>query len=81
MIDEWVLSLGLYADIIGKRFNKQHKDVARKLKNLECSSDFIERNFTLNEYRDGIGRKLPMFEMTKDGCIFLWDSLARGLRR
>lgn len=56
---------------VAEAFNKQHKDVIRKLKGLECSNDFIERNFTLNEYRDGIGRKLPMFEMSKDGFMFL----------
>jgi len=56
---------------IAEAFNKQHKDVIRKLKTLECSEDFIERNFTLNEYKDAIGRKLPMFEMTKDGFMFL----------
>ena len=52
-------------------FNKQHKDVLRKLESLDCSPDFIERNFALNEYKDSIGRTLPMYEMTKDGFIFL----------
>ncbi|MCR9366962.1 Rha family transcriptional regulator [Vibrio antiquarius] len=27
--------------------------------------------FTLNEYKEGVGRKLPMFEMTKDGFMSL----------
>ena len=52
-------------------FNKNHKDVLRKLESLDCSPDFIERNFAPNEYKDSIGRKLPMYEMTKDGFIFL----------
>ncbi|MEK5750208.1 Rha family transcriptional regulator, partial [Acinetobacter nosocomialis] len=46
-------------------------DVLRKLESLDCSSEFTERNFTLSEYVDSTGRKLPMFEMTKDGFIFL----------
>ncbi|MCU4394687.1 Rha family transcriptional regulator [Acinetobacter parvus] len=52
-------------------FNKQHKDVLRKLESLDCSTDFTERNFTLSEYLDSTGRKLPMYEMTKDGFMFL----------
>ncbi|KXO86191.1 Rha family transcriptional regulator [Acinetobacter venetianus] len=56
---------------VAEIFGKQHKDVLRKLENLDCSPDFTERNFTLSEYLDSTGRKLPMFEMTKDGFIFL----------
>ncbi|MBY8026148.1 Rha family transcriptional regulator [Vibrio fluvialis] len=56
---------------VAEAFNKQHKDVIRKLKCLDCSDNFIERNFTLNEYQDRIGRKLPFYEMTKDGFMFL----------
>ncbi|USD66695.1 Rha family transcriptional regulator [Vibrio sp. SCSIO 43136] len=56
---------------VAEAFNKQHKDVIRKLNGLDCSQEFIERNFTLNDYTDRIGRKLPKFEMTKDGFIFL----------
>lgn len=56
---------------IAEAFNKQHKDVIRKLKTLECSDEFTERNFTLSEYKDSSGRKLSMFEMTKDGFMFL----------
>lgn len=56
---------------VAEAFDKNHRDVLRKLENLECSTDFIERNFALNEYKDKIGRTLPMYEMTKDGFIFL----------
>lgn len=52
-------------------FNKQHKDVLRKLESLECSSDFNERNFTLVEYKDAKGENRPMYEMSKDGFMFL----------
>lgn len=56
---------------VAELFGKQHKDVLRKLENLDCSSNFTKRNFTLSEYLDSTGRKLPMYEMTKDGFIFL----------
>lgn len=56
---------------VAELFGKQHKDVLRKLESLDCSSNFTERNFTLSEYLDSTGRKLPMYEMTKDGFIFL----------
>lgn len=56
---------------VAEIFAKQHKDVLRKLENLDCSSDFNERNFTLVEYKDAKGENRPMYEMTKDGFIFL----------
>lgn len=56
---------------VAEIFGKQHKDVLRKFENLDCSTEFTERNFALSEYLDSSGRKLPMYEMTKDGFIFL----------
>lgn len=52
-------------------FGKLHKDVLRKIDSLECSDDFTERNFTLSDYVDGSGRRLPQWSMTKDGFMFL----------
>lgn len=57
--------------LVSKVFGKQHKDILRKIDSLECSQEFTERNFALSEYKDGSGRKLPMWEMTKDGFMFL----------
>lgn len=57
--------------IVAKNFDKQHKDVLRRIENLECSQYFTQRNFTLSEYTDPTGRKLPMYEMTRDGWTFL----------
>lgn len=56
---------------VAEAFNKRHDDVLRKLRSLECSQEFIDRNFTGNEYQDRRGRSLPLYEMTKDGFIFL----------
>ncbi|KOO15972.1 Rha family transcriptional regulator [Vibrio xuii] len=55
---------------VAEAFNKRHDDVLRKLRNLDCSQEFIDRNFTGNEYQDRRGRSLPLYEMTKDGFIF-----------
>lgn len=52
-------------------FGKLHKDVLKKIESLGCSPNFTKRNFTLSDYSDSSGRKLPMFEMTKDGFVFL----------
>lgn len=56
---------------VGDYFRKMHKDVIRKIESLDCSPEFTGRNFTLSEYTDSTGRKLPMYEMTKDGFVFL----------
>jgi len=52
-------------------FSRNHKDVLRKIENIECSAEFTERNFTLSEYSDPTGRKLPCYTITRDGFTFL----------
>jgi Rha family phage regulatory protein len=52
-------------------FGKPHKDVLAKIRKLDCSHFFTERNFSLSEFTDTTGRKLPMFNVTKDGFMFL----------
>lgn len=52
-------------------FDKRHERVLDKIRNLDCSKEFTEHNFVLSEYVDSTGRKLPMYEMTKNGFIFL----------
>lgn len=56
---------------VSEYFGKLHKDVLRKLKALGCSSEFNERNFTLVHYHDPKGEIRPMYQMTKDGFMFL----------
>ena len=65
---------------VAELFDKRHDHVLRKIENILTmksidpnfgGNEFIERNFALNEYKDSIGRTLPMYEMTKDGFIFL----------
>ena len=59
---------------IAQAFGKEHKDVLRAISNMECSPEFVERNFALYEYsRDlGIGvREYPAYRLTRDGFAFL----------
>lgn len=52
-------------------FGKRHADVIRRVETIDCSPEFTERNFALSDYQDPTGRNLPMFEMTKNGFVFL----------
>lgn len=56
---------------IAEFFDKNHRDVLRDIANLECSEEFRERNFALSSYRSLQNKKLPCYEMTKDGFCFL----------
>ncbi|MBU2647856.1 Rha family transcriptional regulator [bacterium] len=56
---------------VAEKFGKRHTHVLRTINNLECSKKFTETNFGLSEYEDSTGRKLPIYEITKDGFIFL----------
>ena len=56
---------------VAEVFKKNHRDVLRAIKKLECSQEFTERNFALSEYIDKTGRKLPYYNITKDGFVFL----------
>lgn len=54
-------------------FNKQHYNVLRDIKNLDCSDDFTKLNFEVcfknNELQNG--KPQPYYAMTKDGFTFL----------
>lgn len=58
---------------IAKFFDKQHKDVMEKIRNLDCSVEFTERNFTLCYENSELqnGKPLPFYRITKDGFFFL----------
>ena len=38
---------------------------------MECSQNFTDSNFAVSEYTDSTGRKLPMYQITRDGFAFL----------
>ncbi|EGB0935217.1 transcriptional regulator [Escherichia coli] len=56
---------------IAEFFGKRHERVLDKIRNLDCSAKFTEHNFVLSEYTDSTGRKLPMYQITKNGFVFL----------
>jgi len=56
---------------VAEAFNKLHKDILKKITNLECSSNFNQRNFAPVEYLDKKGEARKAYRMTKDGFMFL----------
>ena len=61
---------------VAKSFEKQHFHVLRDIEKLTesksgLSENFIKTNFTSDTYKDKTGRKLPCYEMTRDGFTML----------
>ncbi|MBF0192084.1 MAG: Rha family transcriptional regulator [Magnetococcales bacterium] len=60
---------------VAERFGKNHRDVLRAVRNLECSESFRRRNFapTFQEIPGPKNsmRQEPMFHITRDGFAFL----------
>lgn len=56
---------------VAEAFGKLHKNVIRKLETIECSPEFNQLNFEPVEYKDAKGEKRTLWEMTKDGFMFL----------
>ena len=56
---------------IADYFAKRHDDVLKKIRTLECSASFTARNFSVSDYTDCTGRKLPCYQITRDGFAFL----------
>jgi Rha family phage regulatory protein len=56
---------------IAKAFDKNHADVLRSIRNIECSECFRLSNFAESSYLNQQGKEQPMYEMTRDGAVFL----------
>ena len=56
---------------ISNHFGKQHKDVLRAIRNLDCSPEFNRRNFALVHYQDSKGETRAAYDITRDGFVFL----------
>ena len=53
---------------IAELAGKQHKHVLRDIRNMEESWEKVTGSkFGLSEYEDPTGRKLPEYQLTKDG--------------
>lgn len=56
---------------ISNHFGKQHKVVLRAIENLDCSAEFGRRNFAPSSYNNSQNKAQPMYEITRDGFVFL----------
>ena len=56
---------------VAEIFNKDHKNVIREIRELDCSEEFRELNFEPTEYMSVQGHKKPCYNMTRDGFVFL----------
>lgn len=56
---------------VARVFGKEHRDILKAIRNLDCSLNFNERNFSSVEYRDSKGELRPACQMTRDGFTFL----------
>ncbi|MBB7069635.1 Rha family phage regulatory protein [Escherichia coli] len=56
---------------IAEFFGKRHERVLDKIRNLDCSKKFNEHNFVSVTYTDAKGEKRPMYQITKNGFVFL----------
>ncbi|CAK2871934.1 Rha family transcriptional regulator [Vibrio crassostreae] len=57
---------------IAKYFGKEHKNVLRKIRALECSEEFRSAHFCAYPYtNEQNGETYTTFQMTKDGFMFL----------
>lgn len=76
-IDEY----GLFADkndtarvdsrYVAEFFEKEHKNVIRDIRELDCSEEFRLLNFEPSYYKNQQGKKQPCYCMTRDGFVFL----------
>lgn len=59
--------------VVAEKFGKNHKDVLRAIRNLDCSEEYCRRNFALCFEINGLqnGKKNPYYQMSRDGFIFL----------
>ncbi len=56
---------------VAEVFEKEHKEVLRKIEGMKCSKEFRERNFTPTSYTNGQNKIHPMFLITRDGFAML----------
>ena len=60
---------------VAQHFGKANKSVLRAIRNLECSTEFHQRNFApvITEYQNGKGgtQEATEYTITRDGFVFL----------
>ena len=56
---------------IAETFEKEHKNVLKDIRELECSEEFGRLNFEQPYYINSQNKKQPLYYMTKDGFTLL----------
>ena len=56
---------------VAQFFEKEHKNVIRDIRELDCSDNFRLLNFEQSTYVNEQGHKQPCYIMTRDGFVFL----------
>lgn len=56
---------------VAECFEKEHKNVIRDIRELDCSDEFRLLNFEPSSYKNKQGKKQPCYCMTRDGFVFL----------
>ena len=56
---------------IAETFGKRHDNVIRKLESLDLPKSFNALNFEASGYTDKSGKKNTMYNVTRDGMVFL----------
>lgn len=56
---------------ISDNFKKKHHHVMEAIKSLECSTSFREANYRASSYVSKQNKKLPCYDITRDGFAFL----------
>lgn len=56
---------------VAETFGKDHKNILRDIRQLECSDEFRRLNLEQSEYLNEQNHKQPMYYMTRDGFTIL----------
>lgn len=58
---------------MAEAFGKRHDNVIRDIRNTldKCSESFAALNFEGRTFKDGTGRKLPCYLLSKDGLLMV----------
>lgn len=57
--------------IISQTFGKRHHNVLQSIERMDCSATFRQMNFQLTPYLDAQGKPRTMYQITRDGFVFL----------
>lgn len=66
-----VISIEISSCAVAELFTRQHGKVLRTIRGVECDKKFFDQNFKETTYQDRVGRKFPMFMITRAGFNFL----------